>query len=1031
MSSSIRALANSLGIKRASDKANASLTKHAVPFEDLTPATPPYFEPAPLSTPDVEALKAAARAAADNEDDGDISMSAPVPGSPSRPGAPAPENARLSMGQGPTTTIRLINSKQTAGEAPGTPVLPKFQTDFDLILGSPNPRMTPGQVVSVWPASPERQGGRLYPPVPFEDLLPTKPSSNQVASSNAGFPSGIGGTPAKKFDQPLVKGTPTDAPDMFSPMRPIASTKDTADSTKPDTSKLNIPRDRDEPFLFGSPLPRHSLSNQQFSATAQGLVEEMHRRLAAQDKGGASTKSSAPPVFGTLERDSGTGGGKGSPDRFAKAHEAAFSKMDSIANHYAARRPLPQPPAGANANAKKRKSEALGLGPAPAQKRKSSAAGARVISAGARKRMAVPGGFGADDDDDDEEDELIEEAAARRSSKRVRVSEVDGVHNGKRVSIAPAAGRIQEGAEPGEEEAKKLKEREAIRRRLEASKARRRSSRGRVSVGGKAAPREFVFVWRSGSAPDCFFFLAKAKPSRFGFFASAKSLVKNVWGMGGGSGANNAKPAPAASSSIPVVKPTPATAPAKPAVVPPPVAQHPSVRSTTSTARKSSVSTSAKLQKPRPESQAATSGKGNDTIKSSRSSTAQTRAPIPSFASPPSGTASSRMSTSTAASKIPSRPSSIAGASSLGTRTSLATTRTQGAASSIGTRRSMAATSLTGNSTSTRTSTVSSQGAREKDAPPPPRTRTSSLLSPTASSLARMVGKPDSSAGRHSALPAVAEQLQPAKRAPRKSVATTKAALRAATNSPRSPQSPRPTRIFSQPLTADALSSPLSQHQRSPSPVYHTSLTTAATALASPSRKSIAERPVGCSDQRRCRCQCWKSIAEFSIRDLDRWTGDGHTPLRLPAAQYITNTFTQVSLLAVPCPMCTHDVLHLQKLRLQTRKHTVLPRTTSHTHDLDCRTRSTPAPRRGHARWTHNTPLVYVRSSGDITGECCALSEEPHDMATVTSTCVSVADEGSGDVFNRVTNVCPSRCFLHRPPRDLAAWRQQCTYSGA
>lgn len=495
VSSSIRALANSLGIKRASDKANASLTKHSVPFEDLPPATPPHFEPAPLSTPDVEALKAAARAAADGDgDDGDVSMSAPVPGSPSRPGAPAPENARLSMGQGPTTTIRLISSKQATGEAPGTPVLPTFQTNFDLILGSPNPTMTPGRVVSVWPASPERPGGRLYPSVPFEDLFPAKPLSSQAAASgsNADMPGGTGATPAKKWGQPHAKGTPTDATDMFSPMRPTASSRGASTTSKPDTAKLSVPRD--EPFLFGSPLPRHSLSNQQFSATAQGLVAEMHRRLAEQGKAGAGRDTSAaPPVFGTLAQ----GAEQGSPDRFAKAHEARFNKMDSIANHYAARRPLPQPPAapmGAARNGNmKRKSDALGLAPAPGQKRKSSAAGARVISAGARKRMAVPGGFGADDDDD-EESELIEDPADRRSSKRVRVSEVDGVHNGKRVSIAPPAGRIPEGAEPDEEEAKKQKEREAIRRRLEANKARRRSSRGRVSVGGKAAPRESVFV---------------------------------------------------------------------------------------------------------------------------------------------------------------------------------------------------------------------------------------------------------------------------------------------------------------------------------------------------------------------------------------------------------------------------------------------------------------------------------------------------------------------------------------------------------
>lgn len=404
-------------------------------------------------------------------------MSAPVPGSPSRPGAPAPENARLSMGQGPTTTIRLINSNQASGEAPGTPVLPQFQTNFDLILGSPNPTMTPGRVVSVWPASPERPEGRLYPSVPFEDLLPAK--LTRAAGSNADTLS----TPAKKLVQPLANGTQTDTADIFSPMRPNNAGPANA---QPDAT--NVPRD--EPFLFGSPLPRHSLSNQQFSTTAQSLVAEMHKRLAEQGNAGGGkgfpTQTSAP-VFGTLARGA-------DEDRFAKAHEARFNKMDSIVNHYAARRPLPQPPAAGAARNLKRKSDALGLGPAPGQKRKSSAAGARVISAGARKRMAVPGGFGADDDDDNDdegrESELIEDPADRRSSKRVRVSEVEGVHNGRRVSIAPSADRIQEGAEADEEDAMKQKEREAIRRRLEASKARRRSSKGRVSVGGKAAPRE-------------------------------------------------------------------------------------------------------------------------------------------------------------------------------------------------------------------------------------------------------------------------------------------------------------------------------------------------------------------------------------------------------------------------------------------------------------------------------------------------------------------------------------------------------------
>ncbi|KAH9931534.1 uncharacterized protein B0H18DRAFT_1208857 [Fomitopsis serialis] len=747
VSSSLRALATSLGIKHTSNNTNGSLNKHAVPFKDLpSPEALPRTEPAPLSTPDVEALKEAARTAA-AEDDGDVSMSAPVPGSPSRPGAPAPANARLSMGQGPTTTIRLINSQNTL-EAPGTPVLPAFQTNFDLILGSPNPTATPGRAINVWPASPGGPSERLYPAIPFEDLLSMKAPS-QTPDDDVNMPGGLGGpeiratqaTPVKKPEQPLSKGTPkpTDALDIFSPMRPTAAGASPAANSG---SKLGIPRS--EPFLFGSPLPRNSLSNQQFSDAAQTLMQEMQRRLAEQgkDKGPEQKPSAAsvPPIFALIDKGQSANQQAGSPDRFMKAHEAQFSKMDSITTHYAAKRLVAPASRPAGAASRKRKSDALGLGHAPGGKRKSSAAGARVISAGARKRMAVPGGFGADDDDDEEGEE---DAGDRRSSKRVRVSELDGVHNGRRVSIAPTAGAIQEGDDKEEEEAKKLKEREAIRRRLEANKARRRSSRGRVSVGGKAVP-------------------PKAKPSRFGFFTSAKTLVKNVWNMGGGP-ATTSKPAPVASSSIPVAKPTQAVPKPVITTAAPPAVQNSSMRSTTSTARKAPVSTSNKLQKPRPEPQASSS-KGNGTVKSSHSA-AQARAPIPSFASPVAGTASSRTSTSTATSKIPSRPGSIAGASSLGMRTSLAT-KSQGPTSSVGTRRSLLTTSAAGTVTSTRASTSSAQGSRDRDSIP--RSRTSSLLAPTASSLAKAVGKGDTgTASRLSTLPAVAEQ--PVKRAERRS----------------------------------------------------------------------------------------------------------------------------------------------------------------------------------------------------------------------------------------------------------------------
>lgn len=55
------------------------------------------------------------------------------------------------------------------------------------------------------------------------------------------------------------------------------------------------------------------------------------------------------------------------------------------------------------------------------------------------------------------------------------------------------------------------------------------------------------YLFRYFDLPDLFFFLytAKPKPSRFGFFSSAKSIVQNVWNRG------KAPPPTTAASSIP------------------------------------------------------------------------------------------------------------------------------------------------------------------------------------------------------------------------------------------------------------------------------------------------------------------------------------------------------------------------------------------------------------------------------------------------------------------------------------------------
>ncbi|KAJ3551568.1 hypothetical protein NM688_g4624 [Phlebia brevispora] len=437
----------------------------------------------------------------------------PIPGNPSRPGMPAPANARLSTGTGITTTVRLISTSY-GSPMPSPPRLAPYQTTFDLDMGTPGAQ-GPGHSVKVWPASPGT-AGRLYPAIPYEDLKPTPLTKflaehASTSSSNVSTPSKVKSNPA----QPM----PLDVPDMFSPAKAPGSSKKPAG---------RISAAQDKPFLFGSPLPHHKMTNKDFGNAAASVLEEMNRRLA---EAGAKTvdekildgeRKDPTDVFGIPAKPIE----KVNPnDRFDKAHQTAFSKMDSIATHYAARRVL-QP--GQVAGTKKRKSEALGHAAPPAAKRKSAIpnhTGMRVISNGVRKNMGIPGGFGDEDDDEEEED-----AGDRRASKRIRIEDTAEVHKGRRVSLLPVqTGQTEEERE--REERRKSRERELVKRKLQESKARRRSSRGRPSVGGKAAP--------------------PPKPSRFGFLASAKSIVRNVWNMGAGSNKN--------ASNVPAPKATVAT----------------------------------------------------------------------------------------------------------------------------------------------------------------------------------------------------------------------------------------------------------------------------------------------------------------------------------------------------------------------------------------------------------------------------------------------------------------------------------------
>ncbi|KAI1786371.1 hypothetical protein LXA43DRAFT_58957 [Ganoderma leucocontextum] len=847
--------------KLLSTRARDSLAEHAIPYADI-----PFADSLPdtdhfkFSTPDASIL-----ALDDHDDD---------------PANSNPSTVRL----GPAavrSTIRLVSHPAAPKRAQddyaymSPPRLPVVQTDFDIVAGTPGTVRT----LSVWPASPRSVGGgSLYPQLPLDD---------EDGDGDA-MPGGMGGahatttpakTPARSVASPSKgrwtgKSTPgpVDELDMFSPSKPTATVAAKVEAA-PTPVRAALPRSA--PFLFGSPLPRRpttststttatvskhkginkepedgtdagadadvggggGVSNAAFDGVAKSVLEEMHRRIAAANHDKDKDRPAITPTVTSLPAQPAFSFAPPPPpeERFAKAHAAEFSKMDSITNHYAARRPH------------KRKSDALGHGrPSAGQKRRSSAAGARVISAGARRKMGVPGGFGADDDESEEEEagegegegeegrkgereEEEEDAGARRSSKRMRITEGWDVHRaGQRVSLAPPL--------PPAEEEKKTKERDAVKRELDAAKARRRSSRGRPSIGAQPA---------------------KTK-SRFGFFGAAKSLVRNVWNMGGSSKTKAAAPANPPPSSIPVPKASqvpPADKKGQKAKVEVVPAASKASSSAPNT-RKTSVSQPNKLLKPPP---SAADARNAGTINSTKSTGSRSRSPIPSF-SPlaPSGTVRSTMTTTsrpssmagtarsrvsstgtgngTAASRQTSRTSAV---SSMGTRTSVTSGTT--VVSSMGTRRSTS-------STNTLASTSSKPEAKSPETKDQPslRKRTSSLLAPTASSLAKTNGAVrQSTAGRTSGLPPVAEAPKPK----RTSAAQAASSSRAAILSPRSPSqqpqsqnqsllSPRPTRIFSQPLTNFG-SSPRRSGSESPaSPTYgHPSLTAAAaTIMSSPSK---------------------------------------------------------------------------------------------------------------------------------------------------------------------------------------------------
>ena len=335
------------------------------------------------------------------------------------------------------TTIRLVTTPFAV--APSVvdtpPKLKPFQTSFDIVLGSPQ------STAPMWPASPQNAAS-IYPPIPYDLLSPGKPAEKTLPQNN------------------LVL-TPHE-PDIFSPVP----------GEKESNKLFSNTSARSEPFMFGSPLPKNRLSNQDFGKAASSVLDEMNRRLGlnGDDRVGISLLENR----GKFQVDPALVKPAARTDLFGfdKAHEEAFAKMDSITTHYAAKRGAKQtnatnPQSSVKEDVvpgtKKRKSTVLGVDDSTQPERPERASSANTRAVSNRPKKVLPGGFGEDDEDDEGPEEN------RRISKRPRVH----------LAVPAPPTVLPEEARKEEEERKKQKEIEAVRRRADA---RRRSSR--VSGGG-------------------------------------------------------------------------------------------------------------------------------------------------------------------------------------------------------------------------------------------------------------------------------------------------------------------------------------------------------------------------------------------------------------------------------------------------------------------------------------------------------------------------------------------------------------------
>ncbi|KAK2460755.1 hypothetical protein APHAL10511_007225 [Amanita phalloides] len=507
--SSLRAFATSLGLKRAGACPNTT-----------SPRSPPLKPNLSSNTinHELEATRGLAQSSCsqpppatstlaihvDNSASAtDVDMEVPVPGQALRPGIPAPLNARLSLGLGqqtpskgpqPTTTIRLISghpcidAAESASPTSSTPQLIPFKTTFDLIM---SPSLAFGIKFGTSNTTWSSECANVYPTL-----------SSEVGQTLSHLEDPETGC---TMDGIIYSDGDLNMPGAFSSPCPPITTNVTNDTPMSPPSELpsgnvglpsNALMPTPEPFVFGSPLPRHRVSDAQFREAASNVLDEMNKRLQAEGvnpvdlniikrlhpEANVGTRQGIEDVFSCATHSDGI------KKMFERRHQAEFSKMEGI-DALVKRRAMTGTKADNHVQesivvGKKRKSNVLIEEPRrPPGQIAARASGTRVISNGRRSKM-IPEPLN---------DELLHQDAdadEERGKKKAKRSE-------GRADVHTA------------ERKKKNREREAVRRKLEANKARRSSvATERASIGRVQQ---------------------KQKPSRFGFLAQAKSIVQSVF----------------------------------------------------------------------------------------------------------------------------------------------------------------------------------------------------------------------------------------------------------------------------------------------------------------------------------------------------------------------------------------------------------------------------------------------------------------------------------------------------------------------